>query len=93
MYPLAAELKDRERELHAFQVRVAIAGIAVLIAFALLFARFFYLQVVQHELYAARAEDNRISIVPLAPNRGLILDRNGVAVSYTHLTLPTILRV
>src|SRR5436190_5005757 len=89
MYPLAAELKDRERELHAFQVRVAIAGIAVLIAFALLFARFFYLQVVQHELYAARAEDNRISIVPLAPNRGLILDRNGVVLArnYSAYTL------
>ena len=89
MYPLAAEIKDRERELHAFQVRVAIAGIAVLIAFALLFARFFYLQVVQHELYAARAEDNRISIVPLAPNRGLILDRNGVVLArnYSAYTL------
>jgi penicillin-binding protein 2 len=89
MYPLTAEIKDRERELRAFQVRVAIAGIAVLIAFALLFARFFYLQVVQHELYAARAEDNRISIVPLAPNRGLILDRNGVVLArnYSAYTL------
>jgi penicillin-binding protein 2 len=89
MYPLAAEIKDRERELRAFQVRVAIAGIAVLVAFALLFARFFYLQVVQHELYAARAEDNRISIVPLAPNRGLILDRNGVVLArnYSAYTL------
>src|SRR5688572_12465740 len=89
MYPLTAEIKDRERELRAFQVRVAIAGIAVLIAFALLFARFFYLQVVQHGLYAARAEDNRISIVPLAPNRGLILDRNGVVLArnYSAYTL------
>jgi len=89
MYPLAAEIQDRERELRAFQVRVAIAGIAVLVAFALLFARFFYLQVVQHELYAARAEDNRISIVPLAPNRGLILDRNGVVLArnYSAYTL------
>ena len=89
MYPLTAEIKDRERELRAFQVRVAIAGIAVLVAFALLFARFFYLQVVQHELYAARAEDNRISIVPLAPNRGLILDRNGVVLArnYSAYTL------
>ena len=89
MYPMTAELKDRERELRAFQVRVAIAGLAVLAAFAILFARFFYLQVVQHELYAARAEDNRISIVPLAPNRGLILDRNGVVLArnYSAYTL------
>jgi penicillin-binding protein 2 len=89
MYPMTAELKDRERELRAFQMRVVIAGIAVLAAFAILFARFFYLQVVQHELYAARAEDNRISIVPLAPNRGLILDRNGVVLArnYSAYTL------
>ena len=89
MFPTTAELKDRERELRAFQVRVAIAGLAVLAAFAILFTRFFYLQVVQHELYAARAEDNRISIVPLAPNRGLILDRNGVVLArnYSAYTL------
>ena len=89
MYPMTAELQDRERELRAFQVRVGIAGIGVLIAFAVLFARFFYLQVVQHELYAARAEDNRISIVPLAPNRGLIYDRNGVVLArnYSAYTL------
>jgi penicillin-binding protein 2 len=89
MYPLTAEIRDRERELRAFHVRVLIAGIAVLVAFGLLFARFFYLQVMQHELYAARAEDNRISIVPLAPNRGLILDRNGVVLArnYSAYTL------
>ncbi len=89
MYPHAAQLKDHERELRAFQLRVGIAAIAVLAAFALLFVRFFYLQVVQHELYAARAEDNRISIVPLAPNRGLILDRKGVVLArnYSAYTL------
>jgi penicillin-binding protein 2 len=89
VYPQTAQLKDHERELRAFQLRVGIAAIAVLAAFAVLFARFFYLQVVQHELYAARAEDNRISIVPLAPNRGLILDRNGVVLArnYSAYTL------
>ncbi len=53
----------------------------MLVAFALLFARFFQLQVVQHDAYASKAEDNRISIVPIAPNRGLILDRNGVVLA------------
>ena len=83
------ELKDHQRELYLFQLRVGVAGIAVLIAFALLFARFFQLQVVQHETYAAKAEDNRISIVPIAPNRGLILDRNGVVLArnYSAYTL------
>ena len=89
MFPQAAEFKDHERELRSFQLRVGIAAIAVLVAFALLLARFYYLQIVQHELYAARAEDNRISIVPLAPNRGLIFDRNGVVLArnYSAYTL------
>ena len=84
-----AELKDHQRELYYFQLRVGIAGIAVLLAFGLLLARLAYLQVVQHDTYAAKAEENRISIVPIAPNRGLILDRNGVVLArnYSAYTL------
>jgi penicillin-binding protein 2 len=61
----------------------------VLIGFGLLAARFIFLQVVQHDHYASRAEDNRISIVPIAPNRGLILDRNGIVMArnYSGYTL------
>lgn len=84
-----AELKNTERELRRFQLRLGIAAAVVLAAFGLLAARFFYLQVVQHATYAAKAEDNRISIVPIAPNRGLILDRNGVVLArnYSAYTL------
>ena len=71
------EIRNRERELYEFRVRVAIAAGCVLAAFLVLAARFVFLQVVQHETYRAKAEDNRISIEPIAPYRGLILDRNG----------------
>jgi len=85
----AAELRNYEREVHQFQLRIGIAGVAVVIAFLLLAARFVYLQVVQHDLYRAKAEDNRISIVPVPPNRGLIVDRNGLvlALNYSGYTL------
>jgi len=76
-----AELKNHERELRRFRVRVGIAGIAVLVAFGLLLARMIYLQVLQHDYYQTKAEDNRITIVPIPPNRGLILDRNGEVLS------------
>jgi len=72
-----AELKNHERELGKFRLRVGFAGIAVLIAFGLLLARMIYLQVLHHDYYQTKAEDNRITIVPIPPNRGLILDRNG----------------
>ena len=84
-----AELKNHERELHLFQLRIAIAAVGILIAFGILLARFVYLQVYQHDYFSIKAEDNRISIVPIAPNRGLILDRNGVVVArnYSAYTL------
>jgi penicillin-binding protein 2 len=84
-----AELRNYERELYRFRLRLAVAGFAVLIAFGLLAARFIFLQVVQHDVYASKAEDNRISIVPIPPNRGLIVDRNGIVIArnYSGYTL------
>ena len=84
-----AELRNTQRELYNFQVRIGVAGAVVLGAFLLLFARFFYLQVVQHDYYHTKAEDNRISVVPITPNRGNILDRNGVVLArnYSAYTL------
>jgi penicillin-binding protein 2 len=76
-----AELRNRERELHQFHLRIAVAGVLVLVLFGLLAARFVFLQVVQHDHYASRAEDNRIAIAPISPNRGLIYDRNGVVLA------------
>ena len=75
------EFKNTERELHFFRLRLSVAGIAVFIFFSLLAARFVWLQAYQHDHYAAQAEDNRISVVPVVPNRGLIVDRNGVVLA------------
>src|SRR3954467_2829767 len=84
-----AELRNYERELAQFHLRIGVAGVLVLIGFGLLAARFIFLQVIQHDHYASRAEDNRISIVPIPPNRGLILDRNGIVIArnYSGYTL------
>ena len=76
-----SEIRNSEQELHQFQVRVGIAGVVVIIAFGLLAARFLWLQVLQHDVYQAKAEDNRISIVPVTPNRVLIVDRNGAVIA------------
>jgi penicillin-binding protein 2 len=78
------ELKNTQRELHYFQLRVGFAGMFVVAAFGLLFARFIYLQVIQHDYYHTKAEDNRISIVPVLPNRGLIVDRNDVVLARNY---------
>jgi penicillin-binding protein 2 len=75
------EFKNTERELHLFRLRLSAVGIFVFICFSLLAARFFWLQVVKHDDYAMQAEENRISVLPVVPNRGLILDRNGVVLA------------
>ncbi|HSH07347.1 MAG TPA: penicillin-binding protein 2 [Burkholderiales bacterium] len=83
------ELRNTERELHAFRTRILLSAVIVLAVFTLLGARFVWLQLVQHDYYHTRAEDNRIAIVPLPPHRGLILDRAGtvLARNYSAYTL------
>ena len=78
------ELKDIEQELRLFRRRLfAVSGL-VLLCFSLLMARFVWLQIIRYDAYAAKAEDNRISVVPIAPNRGLIFDRNGVVLARNY---------
>jgi len=79
-----AELRDHQKELQNFQMRLAVTAGVVLLVFFLLIIRFFYLQVIQHEHYHMLAENNRISIVPIIPNRGLILDRNGAVLAHNY---------
>jgi len=78
------ELRNAQLELHHFQVRLAIATGFVLFMFLVLFVRFFYLQVVKHEQLHTLAEANRISIVPVVPNRGIIVDRNGIVLAHNY---------
>ncbi|HEY5307535.1 MAG TPA: penicillin-binding protein 2, partial [Casimicrobiaceae bacterium] len=82
-------MRNPEREVFLFRRRLAVAGGLVLLAFFGLFARFVYLQVFQHDHFSTLAESNRIAIVPIVPNRGLITDRNGIvlAQSYSAYTL------
>lgn len=78
------EFKNPEQELLRYRRRLLVALVFVLLAFGLLFARFFWLQVMQHDYYQTRAEDNRISLVPILPNRGLIVDRNGIVLAHNY---------
>jgi hypothetical protein len=82
-------LRDQQRELIVFRNRLMLSGLFIAVAFAILLARFSWLQVVQSSYYHALAEQNRISVVPVVPNRGLILDRNGevLAANYSAYTL------
>ncbi|RUO66558.1 penicillin-binding protein 2 [Pseudidiomarina planktonica] len=73
-----ATIRDHNAEASLFSRRVAVALVLVYSAFGLLLYNMYQLQVVQHQGFQTRSNDNRIKIVPLAPNRGLIYDRNGI---------------
>ncbi|WP_295545033.1 penicillin-binding protein 2 [uncultured Pseudacidovorax sp.] len=83
------EIRNVAADLARFKRRVLVIGLVVLTAFVLLGLRLFHLQVTRHEELAERAESNRTAVVPVVPNRGLILDRNGVilASNYSAYTL------
>ncbi|MGE5945395.1 MAG: penicillin-binding protein 2, partial [Betaproteobacteria bacterium] len=69
---------SRDNDLDRFRFRIGFAMVAVLLAFLVLFGRFVWLQLIQHDFYQTRAKDNRIALIPIVPNRGVITDRNGV---------------
>lgn len=79
---MRAELKNFQHEQYYFRLRLGFAAFVVLALFGVLAARFFYLQISQYNHYQTLAENNRISLVPIVPNRGLILDKKGVILAH-----------
>lgn len=78
------ELRNSQREIHNFRLRLFFGlGFASLLMLLLL-ARLFYLQVLQHGHFDTLAESNRIYVVPIVPNRGVITDRNGVVLARNY---------
>ncbi|WP_026960693.1 penicillin-binding protein 2 [Aliagarivorans taiwanensis] len=71
-------LRDHHAEAALFMRRSVVSLTIVMVIVAILLGNLYYLQVKQFENYATRSNDNRIRVVPIAPPRGLIYDRNGV---------------
>jgi penicillin-binding protein 2 len=86
---LYTELKNHQREIYFFRLRLILSLVFVLVLVFILLLRLFYLQIVRQSDFTTLADKNRISIVPIVPNRGLIQDRNGIvlAQNYSGYTL------
>ena len=82
-------LRNPEREVSQFRERLVSASVLVALGFLVLSLRLAWLQVIRHGEFLARAEQNRIALVPVTANRGLIKDRNGVIIAknYSAYTL------
>jgi len=64
-----------------FKRRLALLSVMIFIAFSVVIGRFFYLQIFKYDFYKDLSENNRIALIPNVPNRGLILDRNGIIIA------------
>jgi penicillin-binding protein 2 len=88
----AGEIRDHLRESRLFGTRLSIVASIVVALTVMLFLRLAYIQIVNYRHFATLSQENRIKLVPIAPVRGNIYDRNGVvlAQNYSLLTLEVI---
>ena len=78
MPPKRITIRDHSAEANLFARRSVISLLIVLTCLSLLLSNLYYLQVTSYKDYQTRSNGNRIKVLPVAPNRGLIYDRNGV---------------
>ena len=74
----ARPMRSAAAEAEQFRRRALLSGIGVGLALLALALGYGRLQILKHEEYATRSEENRIRLDPIVPARGLIFDRNGV---------------
>jgi len=70
--------RNFEAEERLFARRALVAFALVVICFTILGINLYHLQVEQHSYYQTRSNENDIKMIPIAPTRGLIYDRNGI---------------
>lgn len=69
--------KQSDKSERWFRLRLRLIAVVFTAAFAVIVGRAYYLQVVKGDLWQKRAEQQFQRVVPLAPQRGTIYDRNG----------------
>lgn len=74
-------IKDHYQESILFKRRALVAAVFCILLILVLLSRLIYLQLIEHTHFKTLSENNRIRLVAVAPNRGLIYDRNGVVLA------------
>ncbi len=74
----ALSLNDPGSDRRNFVRRSAVLFAIAMVLIGVLVARLVQLQVIDHDTYQTRSDENRIQVQPLPPPRGLIYDRHGV---------------
>ncbi|MEB0040098.1 MULTISPECIES: penicillin-binding protein 2 [unclassified Pseudomonas] len=74
-------LKDHEKETQLVNKRLAVCGLLVAILSCILVGRMYFLQVTEFAYHSTISENNRVHVLPITPERGIIYDRNGVVLA------------
>lgn len=74
-------LNEHQKSKAVFSHRATLSFTFVIICFLIIISRLIFLQVIQHERYKTLSKNNRVNIIPLAPSRGQIYDRNGMVIA------------
>ncbi|GAA3945480.1 penicillin-binding protein 2 [Allohahella marinimesophila] len=73
-----SDFKDHRQEQETFLVRAVLALLVILVLTCLLGARYYFLQVNQHEVFETLSDQNRMQLRSVVPTRGLIYDSQGL---------------
>ncbi|EOV0980600.1 peptidoglycan DD-transpeptidase MrdA [Edwardsiella piscicida] len=76
--------RDYSAESALFIRRALFAFVGVLLLTGVLLANLYHLQILRFEDYKTRSNENRIKLVPIAPSRGMIYDRNGTPLAFNR---------
>ncbi|QDP00839.1 penicillin-binding protein 2 [Thalassotalea sp. PS06] len=71
-------IRNHTAEANLFARRALITFLGVIALLMVLLSNVYQLEINSYEQYKTRSNENRIKLLPVAPNRGLIYDKNGV---------------
>ena len=81
-----APVGDYSSDSRLFKRRANVAALICVLLILVLFVRLAKLQIVEYAHFADLSENNRVRLMALPPNRGLIYDRNGVILAENRPT-------
>src|SRR5476651_881066 len=74
-------LKDHEKETRLVNKRLLACALFVALLSCFLVGRMYFLQVIEFAYHSTISENNRVHVLPIPPERGIIYDRNGVVLA------------
>lgn len=80
----AITFRNQDAERKAFSQRLLLCSVIVLVLSGCLIARYYYLQILQHDYFVTESDANRIHAMAITPVRGVIEDSEGNILAHSR---------